>query len=78
MANQFRNFLLTINNPEKEDNKFAEEIKELPHLKYYIFQREAGEEKGTPHIQLYIEFTQGKRFEQMKKYFPNNRIEYIV
>ncbi len=75
MANQFRNFILTINNPEKEDNEIAEEIKGLPHLKYFIFQREKGEEKGTPHIQLYIEFSQGKRFDQMKRYFPTAHIE---
>lgn len=75
MANQFRNFLLTINNPEKEDAEIAEEIKALPHIKYFIFQREKGEETGTAHIQLYVEFSQGKRFDQMKKYFPRAHIE---
>ena len=75
MANQFRNFVLTINNPEKKDEEYAEEWKKLPHVKYYIFQREEGEEKGTPHIQLYIEFTQGKMFNTIKTYFPKAHIE---
>lgn len=75
MANQFRNYLLTINNPEKEDSEFAEYIKALRYVKYFIFQREAGEEKGTPHIQLYIEFTQGVTFDTMKRNFPTAHIE---
>lgn len=75
MANQFRNYLLTINNPEKEDAEYAEEWKQLRYVKYFIFQREKGEEKGTPHIQLYIEFTQGVTFDTMKKNFKTAHIE---
>lgn len=75
MANQFRNWLLTVNNPTDDEEKTFEYMKGLPHVKYFIFQREKGEEKGTEHYQIYIEFGIGKRFEIMKKYFPTAHIE---
>ena len=70
-----RNFLLTINNPEQSEKEFFEYCKNLPNIKYFIFQREKGEETGTEHYQMYIEFEFGKRFETMKKYFPRAHIE---
>jgi hypothetical protein len=75
MANQFRNYLLTINNPTQTDNEFFEYLKNLEHIKYFVFQREKGEEKGTEHFQLYIEFNIGKKFDVMKKNFPTAHIE---
>ena len=75
MANQKRNWLLTINNPKDTDEQFATYLQTLAHLKYYVFQREKGEEKGTEHFQLYIEFEQGKRFDFMKTACPSAHIE---
>ena len=75
MANQFRNYILTVNNPKETDEEFFNYLKSLEHLKYCIFQREKGEETGTEHFQVYIEFTIGKKFDVMKKNFPTAHIE---
>jgi len=75
MANQFRNYILTINNPTQTDEEFVEYLKGIEHLKYFVFQREKGEQKETPHFQLYIEFNMGKRFANMKELFPTAHIE---
>ena len=71
---QARTWILTINNPEQNDGAFNEYCKSLEHVKYFIFQRERGEQ-GTEHFQLYIEFSIGKRFETVKGYFPKAHIE---
>ena len=75
MANQFRNYLLTVNNPVQTDDEFMEYIKSLAHVKYAVFQREMGNETHTPHFQVYIEFHVGKTFDTLKKYFPTAHIE---
>ena len=75
MANQFRNYILTINNPVQTDEDFFCYVKALPHLKYCTFQREIGENTCTEHLQLYIEFNVGKTFDTMKAYFPTAHIE---
>ena len=75
MANQFRNYCLTINNPKETDEEMVEYIKKLPHVKYCVFQREAGAKCETVHFQMYIEFSLGKRFMVMKEYFPTAHIE---
>ena len=75
MANQFRNYILTVNNPVQTDEEFNEYLKTLQHIRYFTFQREIGEETGTQHFQLYIEFEVGKRFATIKEYFPTAHIE---
>lgn len=75
MANQFRNYILTVNTPEQTDDQFNDYLKSIPHVKYFIFQRELGEATKREHFQLYIEFDVGKRFDVMKKYFPKAHIE---
>jgi len=75
MANQFRNYVLTINNPVQTDDEFFDYLKSLKHIKYFAFQREQGKEKSTPHFQLYIEFNVGKTFNTMKTNFPTAHIE---
>lgn len=85
MANQFRNFILTINNPftnnEKtkdfytDENSLFEYCKSLRDIKYFIFQLERGEETETDHIQMYLEFSFGKLFSTIKNYFPTAHIE---
>lgn len=71
---QLRNYILTINNEKKNDDELFNYIQNLPHIKYFIFQREKGK-NGTEHIQLYIEFSCGKTFDTMKFYFPTAHIE---
>ena len=75
MANQFRDYCITYNNPKETDEEFLAYIQGLPHVKYGVFQREIGEKRQTPHFHLYIEFTLGKRFGTMKGYFPTAHIE---
>lgn len=120
MANQFRNYCLTINNPfifhieslpdvadykfvtsniwydvyihtytdkktqeqkvrevhfYKDSDSFNTYLQQLDHIKYFCFQFEKGDEKEVEHIQLYIEFEVGKRFDTMKKLFPRAHIE---
>lgn len=75
MANQFRNYLLTINNPVQSDEEFLDYLKALAHIKYATFQREKGLETGTQHFQAYIEFEVGKNFSTIKEYFPTAHIE---
>jgi len=80
MANQLRNFCLTLNNPEQTDEQFNEYLQSLDHIKYFIFAREKGDgteanPDGTVHLQAYIEFTQGKTFSTIKKLFPKAHIE---
>ena len=75
MANQFRNYCITYNNPKETDEEYFEYLKSLEHIKYFAFQREAGEKNKTPHFQLYIEFNIGKKFDVMKRHFPTAHIE---
>jgi hypothetical protein len=80
MANQRRNYCLTINNPEQSDEEFSEYLKSLDDMKYFVFAREKGDgseenQDGTVHLQIYLEFSQGKRFKQMKELFPRAHIE---
>lgn len=75
MANQFRNYILTINNPKETDEEFFEHLKTLAHIKYFTFQREQGLENGTQHFQAYLEFEVGKNFNTIKEYFPTAHIE---
>ncbi len=75
MVSQYRNYILIINNEEKTDEQFFEYLINISDIKYFIFQREKGKEKETLHIQLYIEFDFGKRFELMKRLFPTAHIE---
>jgi len=70
-----RNYCLTINNPKETDEQFFEYCKNLDHIQYFVFQRERGEDNGTEHFQVYIEFTHGKRFDTMKNYFPTAHIQ---
>ena len=72
---QARRFMLTLNNEEMTDDEFYDYCSNLEHMKYFIFQREEGAKKGTPHIQAFIVFTIGKRFSTIKGYFPTAHIE---
>lgn len=70
-----RRWCLTINNEERSLEELSEYIQNLEHFKYAIFQREKGEKTETPHIQMFIIFTCGKRFSTIQNYFPRAHIE---
>lgn len=72
---QGRRWVLTINNPTQTDEEIEQYISSLEHFKYAMFQREQGHEMETIHIQLFIIFSIGKRFNTIKNYFPTAHIE---
>lgn len=79
---QSRRWCFTINNPDdreesfyKSDEAFINYLEDMEHRKYCVFSREKGEECGTIHIQGFIIFTIGKRFDTVKKLFPSAHIE---
>lgn len=63
---QARNHCFTLNNPGEGDEAT---VLAFP-CKYIVFGREKGEEKGTPHLQGYIEWGAQKRLEALKKLHP--------
>lgn len=62
---QFRRVVFTLNNYTEQDVK---QFEELP-CKFIQFGREVGE-KGTPHLQGYIEFKHSVRFSTLKHLSP--------
>lgn len=72
---QSRRWMLTINNETRTDEELCNYISSLEHFKYYCFQRERGEKEHTEHIQLYLVFSIGKRFNTIKTYFERAHIE---
>lgn len=72
---QARRWILTINNPKETDEEMEKYVKSLEHIKYAIFQREQGEEKGTIHFQMFLTFSISKRFSTIKTYFSTAHIE---
>ena len=63
------------NNEFNNDEELLLYCEKLPDFRYCVFQRESGEEYGTIHNQMYIEFKQQKTFDTIKKYFPTAHIE---
>lgn len=75
---QKRRWMLTINNEARSLEELAEYTKNLEHFKYAMFQREEGEEKHTPHIQMFLVFNIAKRFSTVQNYFPRAHIEAVI
>jgi hypothetical protein len=73
MADRCRGWCLTVNNPEKTDSEMKDYLNTMG-LEYCIFQRERGE-KGTEHLQMYLEFNNAHGFASVKKAFPTAHIE---
>ena len=67
---RYRAWCMTINNPTTEEVEFLENIE----CRYLIVGDEVGEE-GTPHLQIYIYFVNGRTFNRMKRDFPRAHIE---
>lgn len=70
MTERARNWFLTINNPTDDDKRAA-----LHHAAKYIIVGEEVGEQGTPHLHLYIEYTNAIRFGKLKKLFPRANIQ---
>lgn len=74
----YRRFILTLNNPKNSTNQFLDEliksVKEKKHkeIRFFAGQIEKGEEKGTPHWQIYIQTKKKIRKTAVKKLFPQN------
>ena len=64
-------WVCTLNNPTQTDKDFFEGLKTLDGIKYFIGQREKGEENGTEHFQFYIEFEFAKYFKTVQKMLPS-------
>ena len=64
-------WLCTLNNPTMTDDEFFNDfLKSLESIKYFIGQREQGEETGTEHFQFYIEFEFARHFKTVKSVLP--------
>ncbi len=61
-----RNWVITINNPDEKKWDIQNENKRPSHCTYIVGQLESGENQ-TPHIQGYIEFSEGVRIPSLKK-----------
>ena len=64
-------WICTWNNPDKTDKEFFDGLKTVEGIKYFIGQREKGEECGTEHIQFYIEFEYARHFKTVQKCLPH-------
>ena len=74
MGSQSRNWCFTLNNYTAEEE---EKLKgELPGVRYIVFQREHGHEKGTPHLQGYLELDRTQRLSFLKKI--NGRADWEI
>ena len=56
-----RNWCFTLNNYTAEDEARLASLS----CKYIVYGREVGE-SGTPHLQGYVEFNKGRKFEKVK------------
>lgn len=70
MSDRARNWFLTINNYSDSERDAA-----LQHAAKYIIVGEEVGEQGTPHLHLYVEYANAKRFTKMKKLFPRANIQ---
>lgn len=61
----FRNYVFTLNNYTEEEEELIKGLE----CKYLVYGHEVGEQ-GTPHLQGYIEFKQGKRVTTLHKTLP--------
>lgn len=66
-----RGFCLTINNWTDNDIKMLEE----DNYEYLIIGKETAPKTGTPHLQVYIYYSQAKSFKRMKTRYPLAHIE---
>lgn len=63
----FRNWLLTYNNPPDDHQEVLEALHKTVKAKYTIGQLEKGEETGTVHLQIAMNFAIGVKPGRFKK-----------
>lgn len=63
---QYRNFCATHNNYTQEDLEFWSTYP----CKYIVYAKEVGEDKQTPHLQIYCELDSRKTFKTLKNELP--------
>lgn len=68
-----RDFTFTINNYNEADVSLCEAL--ASESSYMIVGIECGDEKGTPHLQGYVYFTNARSFSSVKKKLPRAHIE---
>lgn len=77
---RLRRVFFTWNNYDKDfenDLEIENYFKNLPHIKGYVIGKEIGE-KGTPHLQGVVRFSNPKSFNTLREYFKNNHIEKVI
>lgn len=68
-----RNWLLTWNNHKEDDLKWLEQYTQV-NCKDYAYQEEIGE-KGTPHLQIFLEYHNPRHFNSVKEDFKLCHVE---
>lgn len=68
---RYRNICFTINNPTGTE---LQTLRDWEKVGYYVSGNEIGE-KGTPHLQGYLEFTDKVSLSTIKQYIPRAHIE---
>ena len=71
--NRVRNVCITFNNYSTVDYDYITSEPVFSKTKYLIVAKEVGD-SGTPHLQMYVEFSNPKRFPEIKKLFNSNTI----
>lgn len=74
-----RGWQVTINNPSQEflDN-IRSVVTDLKGLLYACWAQERGNETGTHHVHIYLQYSNGRYFSTIKNLFPKAHIEAAV
>lgn len=64
-----RNWSVTLNNPTIPCAAFAAFLQHLRGVRYFVFQKEQGNDQGTAHFQCYVQFSTLKLFSTVKNQF---------
>lgn len=71
MANRSRSFCFTLNNPTPDEERLIQALEAL----YVIYGREKAPKTGTPHLQGYVYFENGKTESAARKLLPRAHVE---
>lgn len=70
MSTRYRSWCYTVNNYEESEWDAHTPWVISKHIKHMVFQLERGE-SGTPHVQGFVTFTEGKTFKAAKMHIKN-------
>lgn len=71
---KMRNCVMTLNNWTFEEYEYITKNSVESGIKYLIVAKELAPTTGTPHLQMYAEFTSPKTRDAIKKHFNTNRL----